>query len=184
MSTDTTTKLPATGAWTIDPSHSTVEFVAKHLVVTKVRGRFGVFSGTIEVADPIEASSVDVSIESASISTGDPGRDGHVTGADFLDVEAYPQVTFRSTGVHHRRGDTWTIPGELTIRDVTRAVELSVDYLGLYTDPWGNEKAAFSASAQLDREAFGVTWNQALETGGVLVGRTVKIELEVQLARV
>lgn len=183
MSTSTATKLPTTGTWTIDPSHSTVEFVAKHLVVSKVRGRFGAFSGTIEVAEPIEASTVDVSIESASISTGDADRDGHVKSRDFLDVETYPQLTFRSTGVHHRSGDTWTIPGELTIRDVTRAVELSVDYLGVYTDPWGNEKAAFSASTEIDREAFGVTWNQALETGGVLVGRTVKIELEVQLAQ-
>lgn len=181
MSTSTTTQLPKTGTWTIDPSHSTVEFVAKHLVVSKVRGRFGAFSGTIEVTDPIEASRVDVSIDAASITTGDADRDGHVKGGDFLDVETFPHLTFRSTGVHHRRGDTWTIPGELTIRDVTRAVELTVEYLGILTDPWGNDKAVFSASTEIDREAFGVTWNQALEAGGVLVGRTVKVELEVQL---
>ena len=183
MSTSTITTLPKTGTWTIDPSHSEVGFVAKHLVVSKVRGHFAAFSGAIEVTDPIEASTVEVSIESASISTGDEGRDGHVKSPDFLDVETYPQLTFHSTGAHHRSGDTWTIPGELTIRDVTGAVELNVDYLGVFTDPWGNEKAAFSASTELDREAFGVTWNQALETGGVLVGRTVKVELEIQLAR-
>ncbi len=181
MSTTTAT-LPKTGTWVIDPSHSSVEFVAKHLVVSKVRGRFASFSGTIEVADPIERSNVDVTIEAASIDTGDRDRDGHVKSGDFLDVETFPQLTFRSTGAHHKDGDRWSIPGELTIRDVTKPVELDVEYLGVYTDPWGNEKAAFTASTELDREQFGITWNQALETGGVLVGKTVKIEIDVQLA--
>jgi len=181
--TSPATTLPTVGTWVIDPSHSTVGFIAKHLVVSKVRGQFGAFSGTIEVADPIERSTVDVSIEAASISTGDDDRDGHVKSGDFLDVETFPHLTFRSTGAHHREGDTWTIPGELTIRDVTRPVELTVDYLGVYKDPWGNEKAAFSASTQIDREAFGITWNAALETGGVLVGKQVTIEIEVQLGR-
>lgn len=179
----TATTLPATGTWVIDPSHSTVGFIAKHLVVSKVRGQFGAFSGTIEVADPVEQSTVDVSIEAASISTGDEDRDGHVKSGDFLDVETFPHLTFRSTGAHHRDGGTWTIPGELTIRDATMPVELAVEYLGVYKDPWGNEKAAFSASTQIDREAFGITWNAALETGGVLVGKQVTIEIDVQLGR-
>lgn len=178
----TTITLPQTGTWVIDPSHSSLEFVAKHLVVSKVRGRFGSFSGTVEVADPIETSKVDVTIEAASVSTNDADRDGHVKSDDFLNVEAFPVLTFRSTGVHHRSGDEWTIPGELTIRDVTRAVDLDVEYLGVFNDPWGNPKAAFAASTTIDREAFGITWNAALETGGVLVGKTVKIELDVQLA--
>ena len=177
-----TIALPQTGTWTIDPSHSSLEFVAKHLVVSKVRGRFGSFSGSIQVADPIEASTVDVTIESASISTNDDDRDGHVKSGDFLDVATFPVLSFRSSGVHDKSGDDWTIPGELTIRDVTRAVELDVEYLGVFNDPWGNPKAAFAASTTIDREAFGITWNAALETGGVLVGKTVKIELDVQLA--
>ena len=177
-----TITLPQTGTWVIDPSHSSLEFVAKHLVVSKVRGRFGSFAGTVEVAEPIETSTVDVTIDAASVTTNDADRDGHVRSEDFLDVGAFPVLTFRSTGVHHRSGDEWTIPGELTIRDVTEPVDLDVEYLGVFNDPWGNPKAAFSASTTIDREAFGITWNAALETGGVLVGKTVKIELDVQLA--
>lgn len=179
----TTTTLPTTGTWVIDPSHSAVDFVAKHLVVSKVRGTFTSFSGTIEVAEPIEASTVDVTIDAASITTNDEQRDAHLTSEDFLDVATYPSLRFRSTAAHHRSGDNWTIPGELTIRDVTKPVELAVEYLGVFTDPWGNQKAAFTASTEIDREAFGITWNQALETGGVLVGKTVKIEIDVQLAQ-
>jgi polyisoprenoid-binding protein YceI len=181
--TTATTTLPKVGTWVIDPSHSTVEFVAKHLVVSKVRGRFTAFSGVIDVAEDIAASTVDVTIEAGSISTNDEQRDGHLTSPDFLDVATFPTLTFRSTGAHHRDGDRWTIPGELTIKDVTEAVELDVEYLGVFTDPWGNDKAAFTASTEIDREAFGITWNQALETGGVLVGKQVRIELEVQLAQ-
>jgi polyisoprenoid-binding protein YceI len=184
MSTDlrtATAALPTTGTWVIDPSHSAIDFVAKHLVVSKVRGRFASFAGTVEVAEPITASSVDVTIDAESIVTNDAQRDAHLTSADFLDVEQYPTLRFRSTGAHHRDGDHWSIPGELTIRNVTRPVELAVENLGVFTDPWGNQKAAFTATADLDREAFGITWNQALETGGVLVGRTVRIELDVQL---
>ena len=175
--------LPTTGTWVIDPSHSSVEFVVKHLVVAKVRGRFGSFSGTVEVADPIEGSTVDVTLDAASIDTGDEQRDGHVKSDDFLNVEAFPSLTFRSTGAHHRDGDQWKIPGELTIRDVTKPVDLDVEFLGVVTDPWGNEKAGFTATTQIDREEFGVTWNQALETGGVMVSNTVRIELDVQLAK-
>jgi len=181
MST-TTAALPTTGIWVIDPSHSNVEFVVKHLVVTKVRGRFASFSGTINVADPVEQSTVDVTLDAASITTGDEQRDGHVRSDDFLNVEKFPALTFRSTGPHRREGDDWKIPGELTIRDVTKPVELNVEFLGVVTDPWGNDKAGFAGTTEIDREAFGVTWNQALETGGVMVSNTVKIELDVQLA--
>lgn len=177
-----TATLPTTGTWVIDASHSSVEFVAKHLVVSKVRGRFTSFSGTVEVADPVESSSVDVTIEAGSISTNDEQRDAHLVSADFLDTETFPALTFRSRGGARRDGSRWTVPGELTIRDVTRPVDLEVEVLGSVTDPWGNTKAGFSATTEIDREEFGITWNQALEAGGVLVGKTVRIELDVQLA--
>lgn len=183
MASRTRNDLPTAGTWMIDPSRSTVGFVARHLLVTAVRGRFGTFAGTVEVAEPVEASRIDVAIGAASISTGDRERDRRVTGPDLLDVATYPELRFHAASVHHRRGDTWTIPGELTIRDVTRPVELSVDYLGVTTDSEGIEQAACNASTEIDREAFGVTWNPALEAGGVLVGRTVKVEVEVRLVR-
>lgn len=176
-----TLTLPETGTWVIDPSHTTVEFVARHLMVSRVRGRFGSFSGTVTVADPVEGSSVEVSIDAASITTGDEQRDGHLRSGDFLDVETFPTITFRGSAPR-REGDGWVLPGELTIRDVTQAIELAVEPLGVVVDPWGNRKAGFSASAELDRERFGITWNQALEAGGVLVGKQVRLELEVQLA--
>lgn len=176
-----TATLPQTGTWVIDPSHSAIEFVVRHLVVAKVRGRFAAFSGTVTVADPIEDSRVEVTIEAASFTTDDEQRDGHVRSADFLDVENHPALTFVGSAPR-REGAGWVVPGELTIRDVTRPVELAVEPLGLVVDPWGNTKAGFSASTEIDREAFGITWNQALEAGGVLVSNTVRIELEVQLA--
>ena len=181
MSTVTTSLLPATGTWVIDPSHSSVEFVARHLVVTKVRGRFASFSGTVTVAEPLDGSSVEVTIDAASISTNDEQRDGHVRGADFLDVDNHPTLTFRGSAPREA-GDGWVLPGELTIRGVSQPVELSVEPLGVVVDPWGNPKAGFTASTEIDREAFGLTWNQALEAGGVLVGKTVRIELDIQLA--
>ncbi len=177
-----TLTLPTTGTWVIEASHSSVEFVAKHLVVAKVRGRFASFSGTVEVADPIESSSVEVTIEAGSISTNDEQRDAHLVSADFLDTGTFPALTFRSRGGARRDGKRWTVPGELTIRDVTKPVDLEVEVLGSVTDPWGNTKAGFSATTEIDREEFGITWNQALEAGGVLVGKTVRIEIDVQLA--
>lgn len=178
MSTD----LPGPGTWVFDTSHSSVEFIARHLMVSKVRGGFRVFSGTVEVADPVTDSSVDVTIEAASFTSGDENRDAHVRGEDFLDVERFPNLVFKGSAPR-RSGSGWVLPGELTIRDVTRPVELAVEALGVLADPWGNEKAVFSATTEIDREEFGVTWNAALETGGVLVGPKVRIEIDVQLAR-
>jgi polyisoprenoid-binding protein YceI len=174
--------LPATGTWVFDTSHSSVEFVARHLMVSKVRGGFGAFSGTVTVTDPIVDSTVEVTIDTASFTSGDENRDAHVRGEDFLDVDRFPALTFKGSGPR-QNGSTWVLPGELTIRDVTRPVELEVEALGVLADPWGNEKAAFSATAEIDREEFGVTWNAALEAGGVLVGNTVRIEIDVQLGR-
>lgn len=179
--TATTAALPSTGTWVIDASHSSVEFVARHLMVSKVRGRFAAFSGTVEVADPIEGSSVEVVIETASFDSGEAQRDGHVKSGDFLDVEHFPTMTFKGTGAR-AVGNGYVLPGHLTIRDTTLPVDLKVEALGVIADPWGNEKAAFSATAEIDREAFGITWNTVLEAGGVLVGNRVVVELDVQLA--
>jgi polyisoprenoid-binding protein YceI len=174
--------IPGPGTWAFDTSHSSVEFIARHLMVSKVRGGFGTFSGKVTVAESIEDSSVEVTIDAASFSSGDENRDAHVRGEEFLDVARFPHLTFKGSGPR-QAGSGWVLPGELTIRDVTRPVELQVEALGVLADPWGNEKAAFSATTEIDREEFGVTWNAALETGGVLVGPKVRIELDVQLAR-
>lgn len=174
--------LPGTGTWVFDTSHSSVEFVARHLVISKVRGGFGTFSGSVTVADPVADSAVEVSIDAASFSSGDENRDAHVRGEDFLDVERFPTLTFKGASPR-QSGTGWVLPGELTVRDVTRPVELEVEALGTIADPWGNQKAAFSATTEIDREEFGLTWNAALEAGGVLVGAKVRIEIDVQLVR-
>lgn len=185
MSTDTLTRtaagttVPAPGSYTIDNSHSSASFQVRHLGLSKVRGGFESFSGTVEVAEDPAQSSVEVTLDSASFTTGNDDRDGHVKSPDFLDVEAYPALTYRSTGVR-QDGDDWKVDGELTIRDTTRPVTLDVEFEGAGEDPWGNGRIAFAASTEIDREDFGMTWNQALETGGVLVGKTVKITIDVQ----
>jgi polyisoprenoid-binding protein YceI len=173
-------EVPAAGTWTVDEHHSTVEFVARHLMVTKVRGRFGDYDAAITIAEKPEDSKVDVTIRTASLTTGDTGRDGHVLSADFLDVENHPTITFASTGVRPLSASTWDVAGDLTVHGVTKPVTLAVEFGGVATDPWGNSKAFFSASTEFDRESFGLTWNQPLAGGGVLVGKKVRVELEIQ----
>ena len=182
MSTTETRTLPAAGTWTIDPSHSEVGFSVRHLGISKTRGRFGAFSGDLVVADDPTQSRVAVEIDAASVDTKDAGRDEHLRGADFFDVENHPVLTFVSTGVQER-GDSWVVTGDLTIRGVTRPVVLDTEVVGLATDPWGNDRVGFQASTEVNREDFGLTWNAALETGGLLVGKTVKIHLEVEAVR-
>jgi polyisoprenoid-binding protein YceI len=174
--------VPAAGAWAVDTSHSTVEFVARHLMVTKVRGRFSDYSVDLTIGDRPEDSAVAVTIQTASISTGDEGRDGHLTSADFLDVGEYPTLTFVSRSVS-ADGDDWDVEGDLTVRGVTKPVTLKVEFAGVSEDPWGNTKAGFSAQTEIDREDFGLTWNQPLAGGGVLVSKKVKIELDLQAVR-
>lgn len=182
--TDLATKaFPASGTWVVDPSHSSLDFVAKHLMVTKVRGSFGEFSGTIVIGDTPEASSAEAVVKTASITTGDDKRDGHLHSPDFLDVERYPEMTFKTTKIDVRGDGRGTVTGDLTIKDVTRPVTLDVTFEGHAQDPWGGERAAFSAVGEIDREAWGMTWNQALETGGVLVSKKVKLEIDVQAVR-
>lgn len=173
------TTVPAAGTYQIDPSHSSATFQVRHLGLSKVRGSFERFSGAITIAEDPAASSVEVDLEAASFTTGADDRDGHVKSADFLDVETYPSLRYRSTGVR-QDGDGWKVDGELTVRDVTVPVTLDVEFEGAGQDPWGNGRIAFTASTEINREDFGITWNQALETGGVLVGKTVKISIDVQ----
>jgi polyisoprenoid-binding protein YceI len=175
--------IPAAGTFVIDPAHTLVGFVARHLVVSKVRGSFKEVSGAITIADDPTASSVEVTIGAASIDTGSPDRDGHLRSPDFLDVERFPKLAFRSLRVVDFGGSDFRLLGELTIRDVTREVELQVEFDGVAQNPWGKEVIAFTATTELDRDDFGMTWNVALETGGVLVGRKVKIEISAQAIR-
>ena len=175
-------QLPEPGTWTIDQSHSSIEFVARHLMVAKVRGGFGEFSGTLEVAENPTQSQVSVEVDLASVVTGSADRDGHLKSADFFDVDNNPKMTFQSTSIVDK-DDGYEMSGDLTIRGTTRPITLDVDYLGTMLDPWGNAKAVFSATGEIDREDWGLTWNAPLETGGVLVSKTVKIEIEAQAAK-
>lgn len=176
-------EIPAAGTYDLDVAHTSVEFVARHLMITKVRGRFTSFRGEIHVADVPEDSSVAVEIDAGSISTAEEQRDAHLRSPDFLDVERYPLITFRSTSVQPHDDGRWSVTGDLTIRDVTRPVVLEVTFDGATVTPWGDERVGFSASTEIDREDWGLTWNQALETGGVLVGKKVRIELSVEATR-
>jgi polyisoprenoid-binding protein YceI len=173
-----------TNNWNIDTVHSGINFSVRHMVVSKVRGRFGKFSGELAIDDDdLTRSSVNVAIEAASIDTGNAQRDGHLRSADFFDVEAFPELRFRSTRIDKRGDDRYAVVGQLTIRDVTREVSLDVEFGGRARDPWGNERVGFVATASVDRKEFGLRWNQALETGGVLVGDRIDIELELQGVR-
>jgi polyisoprenoid-binding protein YceI len=175
-------ELPAPGRWHIDPAHSSAEFVVRHLGLSRVRGRFRSFGGVAKVAERPEDSSVSVELDAASIDTGEPTRDAHLRSPDFLDAATHPTLRFVSTAV--RPGPKGgTVDGELTIRGVIRPVTLDVRLEGVGPDPWGGSRAAFSATTEIDRTEWGLTWNQALETGGLVVGKTVKIEIEVQLVR-
>ncbi len=174
--------VPAAGTYVIDASHSVVEFVVRHLGLAKVRGRFNEFSGSITVADDITDSKVDVTIQAASIDTRDAGRDEHLRSPDFLDAPNNPTLEFHSTGIR-QEGNDWFVEGELTVAGQTRPVVLEVEFEGSAVDPWGGSRIGFSAGTKLNREDFGLTWNQALETGGWLVGKEVKIELGVEAIR-
>ncbi|MDH3260244.1 MAG: YceI family protein [Acidimicrobiia bacterium] len=171
--------VPAEGTWMIDPTHTTIAAVARHLMVTKVRGHFASFSGTINVAENPKDSTVEITMDAASITTGTEDRDNHLRSADFLDVESYPTLTFRSTSVE-AEGDKWRLTGDLTIRDITKSIALDLTFLGVANDPWGNAKAAFEATAQLERQEWDLTWNVPLNQGGVLVSDKFKIEIEAQ----
>jgi polyisoprenoid-binding protein YceI len=150
--------------------------------MAKVRGRFAVVSGEAQVDEVPERSWVTVTLDAASVDTREPSRDGHLRSADFFDAERYPTITFRSTAVRPAEEGTWKVDGELTIRGTTRPITFDLEFLGAASDPWGNQRIAFSAAASdVDREAWGLTWNAALETGGFLLARTVRLEIETEL---
>jgi polyisoprenoid-binding protein YceI len=173
----------ATNTWKLDPSHTTVEFSAKHMMFTTVKGRLGEVDGTIDINGDSPASAVvNVTMKAASIDTRNEQRDGHLRSADFLDVENFPEVTFKSTKIAGAK-DHFTITGDLTIRGTTRPVTLDATYEGTGIDPWGGERLGFSADAKIDRREFGLTWNQALEAGGVLVSNDIKLHIDAQLVR-
>jgi len=176
--------VPAAGTWSVDPSHSSVGFVARHMAVAKVRGSFTSYTVDLHIAEDPTQSSLSVDIDATSFTTGDQGRDGHVKSGDFLDVETFPTITFASTSVAPGKDDDeWTVAGDLTIHGVTKPVELKVELSGVAADPWGNDRAIYEAATEIDREDFGLTWNQPLAGGGVLVGKKVKIELEIESVR-
>jgi polyisoprenoid-binding protein YceI len=173
------------GVWNVDPSHSTVGFTARHLMVTKVRGRFTAFSGSLTIADEPLASSVMATVEMASVSTGDGGRDGHLQSPDFFDVAQFPTMTFTSTSIE-RDGDDddeFLLHGDLTIKGVTKQVTFELEFDGVATDPWGNTKAGFTAETEINRKDWGLEWNVALEAGGVLVGEKIKLQLDIQAVK-
>jgi polyisoprenoid-binding protein YceI len=175
--------IPAPGTFAIDVHHTEVSAVVRHLVVSKVRGSFSGTTGTITIAaDPLE-STVAATIPAETINTGSPDRDKHLRSADFLDVENHPTLEFRSTGLVVDGKNHFVLRGDLTIRGVTRPVDLKVEFEGVAQSPWGQEVIAFTASTEFDREDFGITWNQALETGGVLVGRKVGVQISAEAVR-
>ena len=172
-----------TGTWQIDPSHSSVEFSVRHLMLSKVRGRAASFTGEIHLDEVAHRSSVVVTIETSSITTGDERRDRHVRSPDFLDVVNHPTMEFRSTSLS-AAGSYRRVEGELTIRGVTRLVELDVEYQGVGRDLWGATRAGFSATTEINRKDFGLTWDAVLEGGGVVVGDTITVALEIQSIKV
>lgn len=177
------TELPVPGTYAIDSSHTHVGFSVRHMMVSRTKGRFGAVSGTVTVAENPTDSAVEVEIQVASIDTRDEKRDGHLRSADFFDADNHPTVTYRSTGVTANDDGTWHVDGELTVREVTRSVPLEVTFEGAAQSPWGTASIGFTTATELDREDFGLTWNQSLETGGVLVGKQVKLEIEAEAVR-
>lgn len=169
--------LPKAGTWTFAPAQTEIGFVARKLRVSKVRGHFEKFDGTVVFADDPAKTQITLSMETASIDTNDEKRDGHLKSPDFFDAEHFPTITFKSRSVE-ADGANWTVVGDLTIKDVTKPVTLEVEYLGTQPTPWGFEQAVFTAETEINREEWGLTWNSALEAGGFLVGPTVKIEIE------
>jgi polyisoprenoid-binding protein YceI len=169
--------------WSFDPAHSSIGFSVRHLMISKVRGHFNKWEGTFDYdeADPTK-SKLSVRIDAASIDTREEKRDAHLRSPDFFDAAKYPALTFESTRIE-RDGDDYVVTGNLTIRDVTRAVQLKVESLGRTKDPWGGERAGFSASTSINRKDFGLSWNVALETGGVLVGEKIDIGIEIEAVR-
>jgi polyisoprenoid-binding protein YceI len=176
--------VPEVGTWELDPSHASFEFVARHLMA-KVRGKFSGVSGVATVAERPQDSTLEVEIDASTVDTGDQTRDGHLRSNDFFGTEEHPTIAFRSTGVRPGEGENkWLVDGDLTIRGVTRPITVDVEFLGGAIDPWGNQRIGFSGVVpEVNREDWGLTWNAALETGGWLLSKSVRLEIEAELVK-
>ena len=176
--------LTLAGEYQIDPAHSRIGFTARHAMVTKVRGQFGEFRGSASIDDANPAASTaEIVIQAGSFDSNQEQRDGHVRSEDFLNVEVYPEITFRSTAVEKAGDDVWRITGDLTIRDVTAPVTVDFEFTGLAKDPFGNIRAGFEGSTTISRKDYGITFNAALETGGVLVSEKVGLEFDISAVK-
>jgi polyisoprenoid-binding protein YceI len=172
-------ELPVPGRWQIDPGHTELAFIGRHFMLTKVRGRFTGLSGVIEVAEAPGDSTAEISIDMASVESGNEARDEHLRSADFFDVARYPTASFSAHAVGWQ-GTRGVLAGELTLRGVTRPVTLHAEYLGYAADPWGGHRAVFTAAGTIDREDWGLTWNLPLDGGGFVVSREIRIEIELE----
>ncbi len=175
--------LPEPGVWDIDPIHSSVRVRARHLGLASVHGRIGEFGGTVVVTDPVENSVVEVTLQAASVESGNADRDAHLRSADFLDTEGHPDMSFRSKGLRRVSDDRWLMDGELAIRGVTRQVVLDTTYQGVGPDPWGGVRCGFHAVTDLRREDFAIQWNQAVRVGIAAVGGILQVELDIEIVR-
>jgi polyisoprenoid-binding protein YceI len=175
-------ELPA-ATWSVDPGHAEVAFVGRHFGLTRVRGRFTGVDGAVHVDDVVERSSIEVTIDMASVESGSTARDEHLRSSDLFDVAAFPTASFRSTGIIVPSPAGGHVDGDLTIKGVTRPVRLDVEHLGQVTDPWVGHRAVFSASTVIDRADFGVSWNMPLDAGRLLVSKEIRIEIDVELVR-
>lgn len=176
--------MSAKTTWAIDPTHSEIAFKVKHLMISNVKGSFSEFSGLVSTdGDDFSTAEISFQINPASINTGVGDRDGHLKSADFFDVENFTEITFTSGKLAKTGGDEFELTGDFTIKGVSQTIKLDVEFGGLMTDPWGNEKAGFTLNGKINRKDFGLTWNAALEAGGVLVGEEIRISADVELAK-
>ena len=177
-------QVPEVGSYAIDPSHASFQFVARHLMA-KVRGKFSGVSGVATIAERPEDSTLEIEIDTTTVDTGDTTRDGHLRSNDFFGVEDHPTISFRSTGIRPGGGENeWQVDGDLAIRGVSRPVTVDLEFLGSAIDPWGNQRIGFSGVVpEVNREDWGLTWNAALETGGFLLSKSVRLEIEAELIR-
>ncbi|HEV2451567.1 MAG TPA: YceI family protein [Streptosporangiaceae bacterium] len=177
------TDIPTPGVFDLDPAHTQIGFSARHMMISKVHGRFGEFTGSITVAEDPLQSTAEAVIKTGSIDTGNATRDAHLTSGDFLEVEKHPDMTFQVIRMTGHLGHEFTLVGNLTIKDVTREIPLTLELEGVGNSPWGKQVMGFTLTAEINREDFGMTYNAAVEGGGVLVGKTVKIEIEGEAVR-
>ncbi len=176
------TQLPAPGVWKVDPSHAEVGFVGRHFMLTKIRGRFTGVDATITIGEQPQDSTVEATIDMASVSSGDQSRDDHLRSADFFDVDSWPTAAYRAANITWN-GREGTMTGELTIKGVTHPLTLKVEYLGHVRDPWDNDRVIFDATGRINREDWGLTWNMVLDSGGLLVSKEITLELHIELIR-